>query len=37
MWNYNDPCNAVPTLYIDVFVDSFFLVRARHAEGLRGA
>ena len=26
MWNYDDPCNMFPTLYFDVFVDSFFLV-----------
>jgi hypothetical protein len=26
LWNYEDPCNAFPTLYFDVFVDSFFLV-----------
>ncbi len=25
-WNYDDPCNNFPTLYFDVFVDSFFLV-----------
>jgi hypothetical protein len=26
LWNYEDACNAFPTLYFDVFVDSFFLV-----------
>jgi hypothetical protein len=26
MWKYDDPCNAFPTLYFDVIVDSFFLV-----------
>ena len=28
MWNYDDPCNMFPTLYFDVFVDAFFMVRA---------
>ncbi len=27
-WNYDDPCNKFPTLYFDVYVDSFFVVRA---------
>lgn len=27
MWDYNDPCNIFPTLYFDICVDSFFLVR----------
>ncbi len=27
MWDYDDPCNAFPTLRIDVFVDAFFMVR----------
>ncbi len=27
LWNYDDACNAFPTLYFDVFVDAFFLVR----------
>ena len=26
IWDYSDPCNVFPTLYFDVFVDSFFLV-----------
>ena len=26
LWSYDDPCNIFPTLYFDVFVDSFFLV-----------
>ena len=26
LWNYDDPCKMFPTLYFDVFVDSFFLV-----------
>jgi hypothetical protein len=25
-WSYDDPCNNFPTLFFDVFVDSFFLV-----------
>jgi hypothetical protein len=25
-WTYDDPCNNFPTLFFDVFVDSFFLV-----------
>ena len=27
-WDREDPCNPFPTLYIDIFVDSFFIVRA---------
>ncbi len=27
MWDYEDPCNAFPTLAFDVFVDAFFMVR----------
>ena len=27
LWNYDDPCIMFPTLYFDVIVDSFFLVR----------
>jgi hypothetical protein len=27
-WDREDPCNPFPTLYIDIFVDSFFLVHA---------
>ena len=26
MWEYNDPCNAFPTLFFDVAVDCFFIV-----------
>jgi hypothetical protein len=26
LWSYDDPCNYFPTLFFDVFVDSFFLV-----------
>ena len=26
VWDYGDPCNKFPTLYFDMFVDSFFLV-----------
>jgi hypothetical protein len=26
LWSYEDPCNIFPTLFFDVFVDSFFLV-----------
>jgi hypothetical protein len=26
VWDYNDPCNKFPTLFLDLFVDSFFLV-----------
>ncbi len=28
LWNYNDPCNSIATLYFDAFVDIFFLVRS---------
>jgi hypothetical protein len=27
MWDYSDPCNTFPTLYFDVLVDLFFIVR----------
>ncbi len=27
LWNYDDACNIFPTLYFDVAVDSFFVVR----------
>jgi hypothetical protein len=27
LWDYNDPCNTFPTLYWDVLVDAFFVVR----------
>ncbi len=26
LWNYEDPCNIFPTLYLDLIVDLFFLV-----------
>uniref|UniRef100_A0A7S0M0P5 Ion transport domain-containing protein n=1 Tax=Cryptomonas curvata TaxID=233186 RepID=A0A7S0M0P5_9CRYP len=26
LWNYDNPCNSIPTLYFDAFVDVFFLV-----------
>ena len=26
VWNYDDPCNIFPTLYLDLAVDLFFLV-----------
>ncbi len=25
-WSNDDPCNPFPTLYIDIFVDTFFMV-----------
>jgi hypothetical protein len=28
-WDREDPCNPFPTLYIDIFVDTFFMVRPR--------
>ena len=31
LWNYEDPCNAFPTLYFDVIVDAFFMVSALRA------
>ncbi len=27
-WDREDPCNPFPTLYIDIFVDTFFMVLA---------
>ena len=27
LWDYSDPCNKFPTLFFDLGVDSFFLVR----------
>jgi hypothetical protein len=37
LWKYDDPCNAFPTLYFDVTVDSFFLVICQilHSELIR--
>ncbi len=32
-WITDDLCNPFPTLYSDIFVDSYFLVRF-HADGL---
>ncbi len=26
LWDYSNKCNMFPTLYIDIMVDSFFLV-----------
>ena len=26
LWDYSESCNTFPTLYIDIVVDSFFLV-----------
>ena len=26
MWDYSDPCNTFPTLRLDLFADTFFLV-----------
>ena len=26
MWDYADPCHVFPTFYLDLFVDSYFLV-----------
>jgi hypothetical protein len=34
-WDREDPCNPFPTRYIDIFVDTFFIVRA--CEMLRDA
>jgi hypothetical protein len=28
LWDYSDQCNMFPTLFFDVFVDMFFVVRA---------
>jgi hypothetical protein len=28
LWSYDDPCNTFTTLYFDVIVDTFFLVKA---------
>ena len=30
LWNYDNSCSMFPTLYFDVFVDSFFLVKKIH-------
>ena len=27
-WSYDDACNKFPTLYFDVYVDAFFVVRS---------
>ena len=29
-WVSDNPCYTFPTLYFDVFVDTFFLVRPQH-------
>ena len=26
VWDYSDPCHAFPTLNLDIFIDSFFIV-----------
>jgi hypothetical protein len=26
MWDYGNPCDSFPTLYLDLLIDSFFLV-----------
>jgi hypothetical protein len=26
LWDYSDPCNTFPTLFLDIIIDSFFLV-----------
>ena len=26
VWDYTDPCNMFPTLYFDIFADTFFIV-----------
>ena len=31
MWDYSDPCHTFPTLFLDLFVDSYFLVRPSKA------
>jgi hypothetical protein len=37
MWDYSNPCNMFPTLYLDVGVDIFFLVcPARKSRGIEG-
>ena len=28
MWTYDNPCKIFPTLYFDLFVDTFFMVAA---------
>jgi hypothetical protein len=28
LWNYDDPCKSIATLYFDTFVDIFFLVQS---------
>ena len=35
LWNYDDPCNIFPTLYFDVAVDSFFMVRINRKNTLK--
>ena len=32
LWDYSDPCNTFPTLYFDVVVDIFFMVRIKDKE-----
>jgi hypothetical protein len=34
LWDYSDPCNMFPTLYFDLFVDIFFVVKFQHPDSL---
>ena len=34
LWDYADPCNKFPSLYFDVVVDIFFMVRIQGTAGL---
>ena len=36
MWTYDDPCNRFPTLYFDILVDTFFVVRSDTPPVYRG-
>ena len=32
LWEYSNPCKMFPTLYFDMMVDSFFLVKSSVSE-----
>ena len=40
LWSFDDPCNKFPTLFFDVVVDTFFMVRGsgriKHVSCVRG-
>ncbi len=37
VWSYDNPCNKFPTLYLDNFVDAFFIVSTFAVRSIRKA